>query len=505
MNLGDYGTMLRRWGWLIAVVASVVALTVLAVSLLTPSTYEATVTLRINPTASTNTDELIYADTRQVDTYAELMCTRAVLEDVIYNLRLATTVEELSPCTGAAAIRDTQLIVLAVHDPDPMQAVAVVNEIAEVFIEQQIVLQMSRYEASEASLESEVVAIQETIYRTQSEINALGTSTAMADVAERDRLRELLTEYQSSYADLIVSLDEVRQAQASVFGLITITEPAQEARPTSPGTWRNVLLGTVAGALLGLGIALLFEYCLGRTMETKAQVEALIGTPTLGVIAHIDGKDPLDALVTTVRPRSPITEAYRVLRGNIVYARGDRPTHTILITSAEPLEGKSITAANLAIAAAQAGKRAILVDGNLRRPVLHKLFQQHNERGLSTMLMGKNENRVSDYLVSTGLPNLLLLPSGPLPPNPITLLESPQLMQIIEDLTSQGDVAFIDSPSLLPTHMLDAALLASRCDATLLVVLATSTRANKLIRAKERLQQAGANLLGVVLNGAEIV
>jgi non-specific protein-tyrosine kinase len=506
VNGEQFFGMLRRWAWLVVLCALVGSLVAFAVSWLSPSLYEASVTLRINPVASTDRAEsAIYSDVRQIETYAELLRTRVVLEETIDNLQLDTNVESLRARTHAASLHDTQLIVLTAQDPDPQQAAAIANEIAEVFIAQQMALQASRYATSEETLQSELAEIQTAISQTQFDLNSLGTPTTPEGIEERSRLEAQLEDYQSSYADLLLSLDEVRQAQTSAVGAISITEPAQGARAASVYTWQIVLAGGAGGALLGAGIALWFEYRLGQTMATKAEVEALIGIPTLGMIARIDGNDPLDALITTVRPRSPVAEAYRVLQGNIGHAAFGQPAHTILITSASPLEGKSTTAANLAIAAAQSGKRTILVDGNLRRPVLHKLFQQSNQNGLSTALTAQNGDRASDYLVSTGLANLLLLPSGPLPPNPITLLESARLIQLIEDLKSQADVVFFDSPSLLPTHNLDAALLASRCDASLLVVLATSTRASSLIRAKERLAQAGARLVGIVLNSIESV
>jgi capsular exopolysaccharide synthesis family protein len=497
VNGGQYGIVLRRWAWLIVLCALFGALVAATMIWLMPSVYEAEVTLRINPPGADSAASLAYADGRQIETYATLLCTQGVLEEVIANLGLNTTTEELVEHVSAVPVRDTQLIVLTVRDLDPQVAIAIANEIAAVFIEQQSALQSSRYTNTEGSLQSELVSIQETVYETQSALEALGTSTTAEGIAERERLEALLTEYQSSYADLLVSLEEVRRAEASAIGAVTIIAAAQEARPARSNFLSSMLLGALPGGLLGTGVALLFEFGLGRTMETKAEIEALIGTPTLGVIAHIDGDDPLDALITTVRPRSPIAEAYRVLRSNIGLAAD---AHTILVTSADLLEGKSTTAANLAIAAAQAGKRTILVDANLRRPVLHRLFQQGNESGFTTALMGE-EGRASDYLVSTGLPDLLLLPSGPPPPNPTALLESIRLVQLIDELKSQSDVVYFDGSSLLPAHILDATLLSSRCDATLLVVLATSTRANKLVRAKDRLAQAGARLLGVVLNG----
>jgi capsular exopolysaccharide synthesis family protein len=488
VTIGQYSELVRRWGWLIVLCALLGALAGFAVGWLMPPVYEAEVMLRVNPPAA----DTASTTALQVDTYAEILCTQTVLEEVIDHLGLNAAAEQLSEHVDASPIQDTQLILLTAQDMDPQRAIAIANEIAAVFIDTN----------TEESLQAELASLQETIYQTQASLDALGSPTTTTETAERDRLEALLNDYQSSYADLLISLEGVRRAETSAAGAVTIVEAAQEAHSVTSRLWMSLLLGTIPGGLLGAGLALLFEYNLGQTMATKSEVEALIDVPTLGVIAYIDGHDPLDALVTTVRPRSPIAEAYRVLRSNIGLVAGDPPPHTILVTSAERLEGKSTTAANLAIAAAQAGKRTILVDGNLRGPMLHRLFQQSNERGLSTAVMDENRNRASDYLVSTGLANLLLLPSGPPPSSPMLLLESVRLVQLFDDLKSQSDVVFIDSSALLPSHILDAALLASRCDATLLVVLATSTRTSQLIRARGRLTKAGARLLGVVLNGA---
>ncbi len=196
-------------------------------------------------------------------------------------------------------------------------------------------------------------------------------------------------------------------------------------------------------------------------------------------------------------PRSPIAEAYRVLRTNIQFGSVDKPVRSLLVTSVDSMEGKSTTVANLAVVMAQAGKRVVIVDADLRRPTQHKYFELPNDRGLTTALLD-GQTPVCDHLQATGLDNLYLLSSGPLPPNPAELLGSQRMGQVIEELAKQADVLVFDSPPLLAVT--DAALLARQLDGTLVVVDAGGTRRGSVARAFDALRASGAHVLGAALN-----
>jgi len=204
-------------------------------------------------------------------------------------------------------------------------------------------------------------------------------------------------------------------------------------------------------------------------------------------------------LITLVNPRSTVAEAYRTLRTNIQLSSLDEPVRTLLVASAGTDEGKSTTLANLAVTFAQAGRRTILVDSDLRRPSLHALFGTANDRGLTTMLL---QDDAPAPLVETPIEGLRLLPSGPTPPNPSELLASRRLEGAIARLTGDADLVLFDSPPALAVS--DAAVLSRRVDGVVLVVSAGKTRREHAARARQVLERAGARLLGVVLNNASV-
>jgi capsular exopolysaccharide synthesis family protein len=205
----------------------------------------------------------------------------------------------------------------------------------------------------------------------------------------------------------------------------------------------------------------------------------------------------LDHLITVADPRSPVSEAYRTLRTNLDFSSLDKPIKTMLVTSAGPEEGKSTVLANLAVTTAQAGRRVILVDCDLRRPTLHSIFNLKNDVGLTTMVVD-DAAMESPPLRDTGVEGLQLVSSGPLPPNPSELLGSRRMEEIIAALLERADVVLFDAPPVVAVT--DAAVLATKVDGVLLVVNAGGTKRDYARTAKARLEKVNANLLGAVLN-----
>ncbi len=206
-------------------------------------------------------------------------------------------------------------------------------------------------------------------------------------------------------------------------------------------------------------------------------------------------------LITIADPRSLASEAFRTLRTNLQFTSVDRPLRTILVTSASPEEGKSTTLANLAVTMAQAEKRVIMVDCDLRRPVLHKLFGLSREIGLVTMMV-EDEALANPPLQETGVKGLWLLASGPLPPRPPDLLGSQRMARVIESLLARADLLLFDAPPVLAVT--DASILASRVDGVLLVASAGHTKRDDLRNAKAQLDKVSAPIIGAVLNNAEL-
>lgn len=201
-------------------------------------------------------------------------------------------------------------------------------------------------------------------------------------------------------------------------------------------------------------------------------------------------------LIAKLNPKSPISEQYKTIRTNIQFASADDELRSFMVTSASPGEGKSTTAANLAIVFAQQGKRVLLVDSDLRKPTMHYTFRVTNAVGLTNVLT--RQASLVEAVQATDVEKLDLLSSGPIPPNPAELLSSRMMEQMLAEAYKQYDLVIFDSPPVLAVT--DAQVLANQCQGTVLVVKSGVTELENALKAKELLQAAKAKLLGAVLN-----
>lgn len=208
-----------------------------------------------------------------------------------------------------------------------------------------------------------------------------------------------------------------------------------------------------------------------------------------------------NTLVTISNPRSPVAEAYHSLRTNLEFSSPDKPLRSMVVTSAGSDEGKSTTLANLAVTMAQAGKKVILVDCDLRRPSQHQIFHAVNNTGLTDLV--RDESMLANPpLQDTPVANLKLLTSGQLPPNPSELLGSRRMDEIIAALLTRADVLLFDAPPIIAVT--DAALLSAKVDGVLLIVSAGKTKREHARKARELLEKVNARLIGTVLNNVRL-
>jgi capsular exopolysaccharide synthesis family protein len=251
--------------------------------------------------------------------------------------------------------------------------------------------------------------------------------------------------------------------------------------------------------MLALGIAFTMEY-LDDTVKSSEDVEAATGLATLGTVLKMKGekgRSEIYRLAALLYPRGPAAEAYRTLRTNLEFASVDEPVRSLLVTSSIPSEGKTTTSSNLAVAFAQAGRTVILLDADLRKPGVHKLFNLPNVSGL-TSLLRTDDVAIDDVAQATEEERLRVVSTGPLPPNPAELLGSHRMQTILERLVAAADLVIVDSPPL--QAVTDAAILASITDGTLLVIDAGRTRRAAAGRGREALAKSGARVLGAALN-----
>ena len=285
---------------------------------------------------------------------------------------------------------------------------------------------------------------------------------------------------------------------------IRVIEKAETPRgPISPNRSRNYQLALLFGVLTGVGLALGFAH-LDNTFKTPEDVKEQLHLPFLGMVPDAEGRQPgapslprgQALAVATKNPSSPVAEAYRVLRTNLIFTSADAGGRALVVTSANPGEGKTTTVANLAAALAHNGAKVLAVDADLRRPTLHQHFGLQKTPGLSDLLVGKST--ASQAIQTTRINGLQLLACGYQPPNPAELLGSPMMKQVVEALRSHYEWILIDSPPLLA--MADTAVLASVVEGVVLVLAADSTPKPLVGRALDQIQSVGGRVVGVILN-----
>lgn len=269
-----------------------------------------------------------------------------------------------------------------------------------------------------------------------------------------------------------------------------IESAAVPLAPVRPKRMQSIIFAGLIGLFVGICLALLQEF-LDDRINSVDEATRVLGLPSLG---HVPALSSADAhLLPQMKGLDPASESYRVLRTNIHFATVDAPARTLLITSSNPGEGKTTTAANLAFAMAMDGKKVILVDTDLRRPSMHKLLDLPPLPGLTDVLLGHAPLEPLEVM-----PGLSVLTSGSTPPNPGELLNSRKFRNLVQELTEQADLVIFDSPPTLVAA--DAAILASQMDGTIIVVETGATKKAAARRSLQLLNQARATILGVAYN-----
>lgn len=499
MELRDLAAVLRRWYLLIVVGTGLAVATAFVVSTSLPKVYEADTTLIVGQslTAVNPDSNQLLVSQRLSQTYAELALTTPLLERVIEKLRLNASPADLEQRVSAKAHPDSALLTVAVQDGNPDRVAAIANEVANQLIVLSPTVEARRI-LDEADLQRNLTTNQAQIDQTQGELDGLLVlSQRTPDQEARiQSLENRLVALRSAYASLLTYASNSASNQISV-----VAPAAAPLGPASPKIPFNTALGGLAGLVAMVALAFLLEY-LDDTIKVPEDVEAQTSLPTLGTITRIRSAQKTDAryrLVTLLYPRSPASEAFRTLRTNVEFAGVDLPIRSLLVTSSSPGEGKTTVAANLAVAFAQAGRRTVLVDADLRHPEIHRLFNCQNESGLTTLLRS-DLGTLHSTIQSTEETNLSLLPSGPIPPNPAELLGSQKMRAIIEALKQDVDIVIFDSPPL--RAVTDAAILAPAMDGTLLIISAGQTRRAVARLGREALVRVGARVIGATLNRA---
>ncbi|MFC2053440.1 polysaccharide biosynthesis tyrosine autokinase [Chloroflexota bacterium] len=317
----------------------------------------------------------------------------------------------------------------------------------------------------------------------------------------QDQLQTSFFLYQQIYTSLLNNYETVRLARLQNTPNVVQIEPAEvPSKPIQSQPSRNIALGFVSGVLIMGAVAFLIEY-LDDTLKTPEDVQRYMNTTVIGMIGELEkpketkNDDELVGVYVADYPLSVISEGFRTLRTNLDFASVDEPLRTLAITSANPSEGKSTLAVNLAVVMAQGGKRTILLDADLRRPILHRHLKIENREGLSDLF--SSEMQVKDVIRTWGNPPIEVITSGPLPPNPTELLSSSRMDTILENLIQRADIVIIDTS---PAIVSDPIALSAKVDGVLVIVEPGKTKISSAQVLMEQLGRADANILGVVLN-----
>ncbi|NPV45574.1 MAG: polysaccharide biosynthesis tyrosine autokinase [Armatimonadetes bacterium] len=343
-------------------------------------------------------------------------------------------------------------------------------------------------------LESNLLSIEARIRKTRAEMPALRAAvlTMPREQVEYDRLQRRVQASEKIYTELLSREQALLIAQESkVANAAIVSMAATPTRPVSPNVQQNLIVAAVLGLLIGFVLALYVDY-VDESIKEPEEAEQLLGLPLLGTIGYVQEMAGLTGLDTD-RP-SGLEEAFRKLRANVGFAGREKGVVSVVVTSCGPDEGKSTVATNVAIAAAHAGQRTVLIDADLRAPSLHQVFGVVEAKGLTNLLA--EEATLPEVLVETSVSGLKLVPGGPRTSNPVQLLDSPQMRQMLATLREQADFIVLDTSPL--AAVVDAQIVASQADGVVLVFENKSTPRDALRKSYQALLRSGANVLGTV-------
>jgi non-specific protein-tyrosine kinase len=502
LELKEYLTPLRKWWWLLVAATLVAAVSSYWATRQQPLVYKSTATLMVgsaieNPNPSNND---LFITQRLASTYVDL-ANRASVRDATKEALGLNWLPEIA----VRNVNDANFIDIVVTDTSPERAQAVAAELTRQLILRSPTAQAEDQERQafvSERLDQYQTAIEETesqIAAKQEELGELISAREIQNVeTEITALDSKLQTLETNYASLLQS------TQRGATNTIRVIEPA--SLPNQPVDQRlavTVLTAASIGFVLAASAAYLLEY-MDDTVRTPGNVKKLTGLSTLAGIAQIESDD--SKLITVSNPRSPTSEAFRVLRTGIQFSSVDTANRTLLVTSSISEEGKSTITANLAVVMAEAGNDVLLVDTDLRRPTQHHIFDLPNKRGLTSLLLEFDateedeaiQAKVNEIVQATRVEGLQVLTCGPIPPNPSELLGSTKMKSLLSTLADHFDFVVLDSPPLL--SVTDAAVLSVQTDSTLLVAWSGKSRKAHVKQAVEQLRDVKANVVGCVLN-----
>ena len=517
-TLRDYLAVLRRRWWVLVLVPLLATLGAYWLATSQEATYAASASILVDLGSSSEAGGTRSQDV-VLQTYSRLVTSKPVIERVITDLGLREPPATLAESVRARVALDSQIIDITAEYREPTMAAKIANATAESFTEWLEERQRTRSTQNTETLQTSLDNARTNLEQASSELANLRSMPGSRTPAENARiasLEALLVEYRTTYTGLV----ELQQrSELAVLGtedrveLVDPAEPPSGPRGLPPALY--ALIGLMFGVgLAGMGVVVLESF--SAKVRGAEDVHREVGLPVLGMIPRLRANSKLELLAS---PHSLTSESVRSLRARLVFASEGAGLGALVITSTDPKNGGAFVAANLAIAAAQSGDRVVLIDGDLRSPTLHVTFSVPNTDGLSSLL-DQREADVAGFMVDTEIPNLRLLPSGPIPthpsrffaekglketpvmigmPSPAELLADDRLTEIITELKRNADLVLLSAPALLAIP--DALLLAAAVDHAVILSGVGRTRQETLGRAVADLRATNVTILGVILQG----
>jgi capsular exopolysaccharide synthesis family protein len=491
IDLRAYLTLLRRRKWSVAVVAVLVTAMALILSARQTPIYRAETQVLVQPIDLTPATPIGLVNPN-MDTEQRLARSTGVAQLAATTLGATGPPASLLRHLSVTAAMNTTVLQFKYSDPNPRRAQSGSQAFASAYVDSRKQGALSQLQALSQPLEQRLQDLRQQL----AQITAQIKGTPVEDVAGRQALQTQANALVVQISAVQLRLSDLATPAALDVG--HIVAPAQlPTSPSSPSYPKNIGLGIVLGVVLGLFVALIRER-LDDHLRGPGDLQASGGVPVLGVVPQVRnwrrGSEPV--LVSVTDPRSPSAEAYRTLRARVLLAMSVIGGKTLLVTSCHPGEGKTSTVANLGMTIARGGKKVIVVSADRRKPRVHAFFKGPAGPGLTEVLEG--ELSLVDVVVSTGLDNLRLLPSGHPSAPQDQIADAEGIARILQDLRHVADVVIVDATPLF--GLADALALAPRVDTVLLVADAQRSTRQNIRQAREVLDQIGVSLLGTVLN-----
>jgi non-specific protein-tyrosine kinase len=490
-DLVGYLHVLRRRKWEIALIVLLTLGSVTLFTVVKGYKYAAQATVLVkgvpNPASSGAVLQKPDLPTEQ----GLILHSSEIAANVQKSLKLTETPQQLLNHLNVAVLPNTSLLRFQYSDPSPQVAAKVTNAFADAYVAFHDTQATSQFPAAAVTVQKQMDALQTKISQLQPLVQAAKDPTTRAQL--RNQLGVLYAQLGVLNQRLFELTSTEGIAQTSALVVQRASVPTHPASPSFP---KNIAAGLAGGLMLAVAVALLRER-LDDRLTGPDELEGILEAPTMAMVPRVKGwrRSEKAQLVTRTDPRSAVSEAYWTLATNVQHLASLRPLAVVMVTSAVRGEGKTVTACNLGVALAQAGKRVILVSADLRTPRLHTFFGLENQVGIADLESGSMSRELT---VDSGTPNLMVVNAGPAPTNPVALLSNRSVHDLMTSLRDLADFVIIDTPPVLVAA--DALVMAPLADGTIVVASERISEASALARARDELETAGARIVGGVYN-----